>query len=186
VVRRSRLVALSALLTLRSPRTIALALGGAAFLAYTGGAPSTPFHLGLYASLLAAITLYRLTLQARGFLEYASSTHGCPAAASTLAAGGGLAAAAIAATLQAAITLAGGAAVAPTQLAGAAAWGLALGAPTTLLVMAAGTTLPLIATLYLVALAAGRSSPAPAALAVAALGALSLMLECRRIEAPAS
>ncbi len=172
-----RLAVISAVRLLRSPRTHLLGLGGALFLAtvaglHPGGGGLMP---AVYSSLVVAMVFYAIATSSRGFLEYASSTLGCPGSLAVMAAGAGAASAALA-PLVAILTMGAHGLEASPE---AALYALVLGASYSLVVLPAGTTLPLLGILYLAVRQSARwGGPLLVGLSTA-LALASLWLACR-------
>ena len=162
-----RLVVLTALRLLRSPRLHLVALLGALILARLMGVARTGwFFPAAYSGLATAIALYTVVARSRGFLEYASSTLTCPGALLLLALGAGAAAAATSIPVSLALG------TQPQLLTIVAA--LLLGASYTLIVMPLGTTLPLLLALYLAAKQGGGPTAFIAVSTVLALATLPI------------
>ncbi len=141
-LRPERLVVVSAIRLLRSPRIHGVALGGALFLARLSGIGEGGWLFpAVYSGLAVAITLYTIAARSRGFLEYASSSLPCPLMAALLALGAGIASAVVSIP----VSLILGATPEPLTIAAA----LMLGASYTLTVLPLGTSIPILIALYL-------------------------------------
>ncbi len=137
-----RLLVITALRLLRSPRIHIVTLGGALFLTrFSSINENTWLFPAIFSGLAAAIALYTVAMRSKGFLDYASSSLSCPLVVTLLAMGAGATAVVTSIPVSVILNL-----VPSPTIVGAA---FLLGTTYSLVVLPLGTSLPIFIALYI-------------------------------------
>ena len=139
-----RLLVITALRLLRSPRIHIVVLGGVLLLTrFSNVNEYTWLFPAIFSGLATAIALYTVTMRSKGFLDYASSSLSCPLVVTLLALGAGATSAVISIPVSTILNL-----VPSPKMIGTA---FLLGATYSLVVLPLGTSLPILIVLYIAA-----------------------------------